>query len=104
MKRTIICFMAVMIMACCLCGCARNDAQDMIVSPAPTMTAVPEILPRPDEGVVGDTDGIIENEDNWNDEKGENRDNAASTPKVSASPSPSASTAPSASPSATSET
>lgn len=103
MKRTLICILSVIILAGCFCGCARNDNQDMIVSPAPTMTAVPEILPKPDEGVVDDTDGIIEDEEDKLNEKRDSGENAVSTPKASATPKPTASTAPSASPSANPE-
>lgn len=104
MKRILICLLGAMILVGCLCGCGRTDTQDMMVSPAPTMTAVPEILPEPDEGRVNDSNGIIEDGEDKHNDKREERDDSANTTQSSASPSPRTSAAPSASPSASPET
>ena len=83
MKRSLCCICAVMLICALLCGCGSmrmNDRDAGTESPAMPSEIVPEmspiISPGVENGITGDTDGIIER-----------RDNPGAAPSASPSPS-----------------
>ena len=98
MKRTLTYIVFSLVLASCLCGCGRNDGQQMGDTTMPAITAAPDTLPQPDGGIVTDGDGIIEKAEDdaqtHREDRDEDRSTVTASPKVSSTPSATASAQP----------
>ena len=80
MKRTIAILLAAVLLTALLCGCGEMTTPPPTVSatPIPEVTPIPEsMMPKPEDGVVNDGDGIIEPSDNGTGNVTDNTSNPA---------------------------
>lgn len=90
MKRIFVCLVGVLVICGCLCGCSMNGTQDEFVTASPVITVAPDMLPKPDNGLVDDTDGLIEDAEERDSEKRDDTAASTATPGTNTSPSPKA--------------